>query len=88
VKWLDVKWLGVLWLALGALWMTSPASAQTYDPRYPVCMHVYGALIGERMDCNFMSINQCQAGAAGLPASCVVNPYFAPDAPRRYRRER
>ncbi len=88
MTWLDVKWLGVLWLALGALWMTSPASAQTYDPRYPVCMHVYGALIGERMDCNFMSINQCQAGAAGLPASCVVNPYFAPDAPRRYRRER
>ncbi len=83
-----MKWLGVLLLALGALWMATPASAQMYDPRYPVCMHVYGTLIGERMDCSFTSINQCQAGAVGLPASCVVNPYFAPDAPRRYRRER
>ncbi len=25
---------------------------------------------GERMDCSFTSIDQCQAGAVGLPASC------------------
>lgn len=79
---LDVKLLGVLMLALGALWMTRPASAQMYDPRYPVCMHVYGSLIGERMDCIFTSVNQCQAAAQGLPATCLVNPFYGPEAPR------
>jgi hypothetical protein len=38
-----------------------PANAQTYDPSYPVCMHVFGELEGERMDCIFTSITQCQA---------------------------
>ncbi|MCC8961432.1 DUF3551 domain-containing protein [Bradyrhizobium sp. Pear76] len=68
--------------------MTRPASAQTYDPRYPVCMHVYGVLIGERMDCVFTSLDQCQVGANGLPATCLVNPYYAPRSARRYRLER
>nr|WP_283843161.1 DUF3551 domain-containing protein [Bradyrhizobium sp. Ce-3] len=83
--------LGALLLALGALCMTRPASAQMYDPRYPICMHVYGALLGDRMDCDFTSLNQCRAAAMGLPASCLVNPYYAPGGPprsaRRYRRE-
>ncbi|MGY4475887.1 DUF3551 domain-containing protein [Bradyrhizobium sp. USDA 3364] len=83
-----MRLLGALLLALGALWMTRPASAQMYDPRYPVCMHVYGVLIGERMDCVFTSLNQCQAGAIGLPASCLINPYYAPGSARRYRLER
>ncbi|WP_338825241.1 DUF3551 domain-containing protein [Bradyrhizobium septentrionale] len=43
-----------------------------YDPRYPVCMHVYGALIGDRMDCIFASLDQCQAAAMGLPATCLT----------------
>ncbi|MGY4157099.1 MULTISPECIES: DUF3551 domain-containing protein [unclassified Bradyrhizobium] len=84
-----MKLLGALLLALGALWMTKPASAQMYDPRYPICMHVYGALLGDRMDCDFTSLNQCQAGAAGLPATCLVNPFYAPAyAPRSARRDR
>ena len=53
------------------------ASAQLYDPRYPVCMHVYGELIGERMDCIFSSFAQCTATASGLPATCLMNPYYA-----------
>src|SRR5512143_326169 len=28
-------------LAIGACLASAPAGAQTYDPRYPVCMHVY-----------------------------------------------
>ena len=83
-----MKLLGALMLALCALWMTRPASAQMYDPRYPVCMHTYGSLIGERMDCIYTSIDQCQASATGLPATCLLNPYFAPRSlpPRGYRR--
>ncbi|MGY3532325.1 MULTISPECIES: DUF3551 domain-containing protein [Bradyrhizobium] len=73
-----MRLLGALLFALGALCMTKPASAQMYDPRYPVCMHVYGELIGERMDCIFASMRQCQASAVGNPATCLVNPFYAP----------
>ncbi|MGY3132247.1 hypothetical protein ACVWZM_002929 [Bradyrhizobium sp. USDA 4501] len=83
-----MRLLGALLLALGALWMTRPASAQMYDPRYPVCMHVYGELVGERMDCIFTSIDQCQASAVGMPATCLVNPYYAPRPARPHRPER
>ena len=64
-------------IVTAALIGAGPASAQTYDPRYPVCMHVYGEQIGERMDCNFVSLGQCAATASGLPATCLLNPYYA-----------
>ena len=75
-------------IMVAAMMSTSPASAQMYDPRYPICMHVYGEQIGERMDCTFNSLDQCRATASGLPATCLINPYHA-DArtgtpPRRY----
>jgi hypothetical protein len=74
---------------LSALAVFAPVSAQTYDSRYPVCMHVYGERIGDRIDCIFTSIAQCQATASGLPATCLVNPYFADTGefapPRRHR---
>jgi hypothetical protein len=71
--------------------VTMPSKAQTYDAKYPVCMHVYGELLGERMDCIFASLAQCQASATGLPATCLINPDFAQaaragaDRPRRQR---
>ena len=68
-------------MALGA----TSARAQMYDPRYPVCLHVFGDLEGDRMDCVFTSLAQCQASASGRSAMCLVNPYFAP-APARRRR--
>jgi hypothetical protein len=72
-------------LALAAVLPSGPARAQMYDPNYPVCMHVFGELEGERMDCIFTSIAQCAASASGRPATCLVNPYFArrPEPPRR-----
>jgi hypothetical protein len=30
-------------LAVGAVSVAAPAGAQTYDPNYPVCLHVYGS---------------------------------------------
>jgi len=36
-------------LGMGTILTAAPAQAQTYDPRYPVCMQVYsreGSLIG------------------------------------------
>ncbi|WP_409411010.1 DUF3551 domain-containing protein [Bradyrhizobium jicamae] len=73
---------------LAAFLVTRPASAQMSDPRYPVCMRTYGVQVGDRMDCVFMSLDQCQASALGLPATCLLNPYFAPRSVRPHRVER
>ncbi len=76
--------ISVLAMFLAAM----PARAQTYDPAFPVCMHVYGELEGERMDCVFTSLNQCAASAWGHPATCLANPYFARAAAPPVRRSR
>ncbi|MBV9560727.1 MAG: DUF3551 domain-containing protein [Bradyrhizobium sp.] len=65
-----------------------PGSAQTYDPSRPICMHVYGEQMGERMDCIYTSLAECAATASGLPAQCLVNPYYAPEQHRLKRRAR
>ena len=70
---------------LGLALSAGSAKAQLYDPRYPVCLHVYGELEGERMDCIFTSLAQCSASASGRPATCLINPYFT-ERPGRSRR--
>ena len=78
-------------VTLTTILAAAPARAQTYDPRFPVCMHVYGGEIGEFIKCTFTSLPQCRATASGLPAQCVINPFYAlveePTGPayRRYR---
>jgi hypothetical protein len=72
-------------LVVGALLVAAPARAQTYDPNYPVCLHVFGGFLGERMDCIFVSLDQCAMSASGLPAMCVVNPYYAKPGPSQKR---
>jgi hypothetical protein len=56
--------------------MTQPTRAQTYDPRYPICLKVIQNFGGERYDCRYDSIEQCRDSQGGLPAMCVVNPYY------------
>ncbi len=80
-------------IVAGTLLALAPASAQTYDPRYPVCIHYFGGVIGgggNWIDCSYVSIPQCQATASGLGAQCLVNPYYAyagrPVRPGPYRR--
>jgi len=82
-----------LTLIVGALIATAPSHAQTFDPRYPVCMHVYSGASGgggDWYDCTFTSLPQCRATAAGQAASCDLNPYYAVNVPvprdRRSRR--
>jgi hypothetical protein len=68
-------------LAVSFAAMSKPAQAQTYDPRYPVCMTVYqGRFGGEWIDCSYASLPQCQASASGRAAMCGVNPYFTTPA--------
>jgi hypothetical protein len=66
----------------------APARAQTYDPAYPVCLHVYG-LGADYYECRYTSLVQCNASASGRAAQCDINPYFASGrlpAGRHYRR--
>ncbi len=66
-------------LAAALMLTNPPARAQTYDPNYPVCMHVYtGPGGGDYFACSFTSLPQCQASASGRAAYCLVNPYFTP----------
>jgi hypothetical protein len=77
---------------LGTALAGAPARAQTYDPRYPVCIEIY-TIDGSNIDCSFMSIAQCAATASGQSAQCYANPYAAqsrqpgpiPSPPRRNR---
>ena len=58
--------------------LATPASAQTYDPKYPVCMTLteWG---GARIDCSYETIPQCKAAGSGRAAQCDVNPYYGYD---------
>jgi uncharacterized protein DUF3551 len=73
-------------LTFATILTAAPARAQTYDPAYPVCLHVYtrGA---NYYECRYTSLPQCNASASGRAAQCVINPYFAgAQVPADYRR--
>jgi uncharacterized protein DUF3551 len=62
-------------IAIAAVAAIAPAKAQTFDPNFPVCMHVFGA--PTYYECRFMSLAQCAQSASGRGAQCIVNPYVA-----------
>jgi hypothetical protein len=62
-------------LAAATMFASAPARAQTYDPNYPVCLHVYGRV--GYIDCGYYSLAQCNVTASGRSAMCEINPYFA-----------
>jgi hypothetical protein len=67
--------------------LAPPAAAQTYDPRYPVCLQIYQSMIDYYFECAYTSMPQCQMSASGRNASCVINPYYAgPKAKRSKKR--
>jgi Protein of unknown function (DUF3551) len=68
--------LALMILVIGVVSAAAPARAQTYDPAYPVCLHVYtrGA---NYYECRYTSLPQCAMSASGRAAQCVVNPYSA-----------
>ena len=68
-------------IVIGLLFAGGSARAQTYDPRYPVCMQIYGPV--GYFDCRYGSLEQCKYLAVGRSASCVVNPYFVQTKPAR-----
>ena len=68
--------------------LAGPASAQTYDPRYPVCLQVYQGFMDFYYECGYTSIPQCQATASGRSAQCIVNPYYAGPKAKRAPRQK
>jgi hypothetical protein len=76
----------ILALAIGIV-SIGPAAAQTYDPAYPVCLHVYGP--ATYYECRYTSLPQCNASASGRSAQCDINPYYTgAQGPAGYRRHR
>lgn len=55
----------------------TPARAQTYDPRYLVCLQIYQGFADYYFECGYTSIPQCQMSASGRAAQCVINPFYA-----------
>jgi hypothetical protein len=70
-----MRMLAVAIAAMGAISAAAPARAQTFDPHFPVCLHVYGD--PTYYECQYMTMAACQQTAAGRAAQCVLNPYLA-----------
>ena len=78
-----MRLLALTILAIAAGSVAAPATAQTFDPRYPVCMHVYGD--PTYYECQYMTMANCMATASGRPAQCIVNPAWPMGPGRRSR---
>jgi Protein of unknown function (DUF3551) len=70
-----MRLLALAIFAIAASSTAGPAAAQTYDPRYPVCLRVYGPATYN--ECAYTSIAQCQATASGRAAECYPNAFYA-----------
>jgi drug/metabolite transporter (DMT)-like permease len=75
VKEVSMPKLSWMILAAGTFLAAAPATAQTYDPSYPVCLHVYGRIV--YYECAYTSLAQCNMSASGRAAQCIVNPFYA-----------
>jgi hypothetical protein len=60
---------------MATIWTAVPVQAQTYDPAYPVCLHVFTR--GGYYRCSYTSLEQCKLSASGRAAMCDINPYYA-----------
>ena len=67
--------------------LAAPAQAQTYDPRYPVCLQIYHSIADFYFECAYTSMPQCQASASGRSASCVINPYYGGAKAKRGKKQ-
>jgi hypothetical protein len=55
----------------------APATAQTFSGNYPVCLQLYLRDGARSIECSYSSLEQCQATASGLAATCLMNPNFS-----------
>lgn len=67
---------------IGMILAAAPAQAQMYDPRYPICLQVYGRI--NYISCAYRSMAQCRMTAEARAAQCIVNPYYGRAKRRTY----
>ena len=61
-------------LAAGMVFAAAPMSAQTYDPKYPICKRVNSDAAS--IDCYYTTMAECQQDIRGESAQCVINPFY------------
>ena len=64
-------------LMIFAALTAAPAEAQTFGGNYPVCIQMYLRDGARSIECSYSSLEQCQATASGLAATCLMNPNFS-----------
>jgi hypothetical protein len=69
-----MRLLALTVLAIAANSAGGPATAQTFDPRYPFCIHIYGDPV--YFECYYMTMAACTEAVSGRSGQCVVNPLF------------
>ncbi|WP_029584357.1 DUF3551 domain-containing protein [Bradyrhizobium sp. URHD0069] len=80
--------LALVILTIATLSAAPSARAQTYDPKYPVCLQVYQSWRDFYFECAYTSLAQCNMSAWGRAAQCVINPYYAGGKASPGRRDR
>jgi hypothetical protein len=75
-------------LTMATVLTATPTLAQTYDPRYPVCLQIYQGFTDYYFECAYTSLAQCNMSASGRAAQCVINPYYAGGKASPGRRDR
>lgn len=91
-KEVPMRILAVTILTVGMISAAGQARAQTYNPDFPVCMHVIPLGGGSIEDCTYYTMAQCAMSASGRAAQCNPNPFYAAAtassrrSDRRYRR--
>lgn len=64
-------------LTIATVLTATPTLAQTYDPKYPVCLQIYQNWRDYYFECAYTSLAQCNMSASGRAAQCIINPYYA-----------
>ena len=75
----EMRALAGLIFGTAIIFSAEPAWAQTYDPKYPVCIEVLDSS-GGRIECWFTSMEECKNGSTST-GRCFANPYYKPPPP-------
>lgn len=68
-------------IAGAAILVVTPASAQRYDPNYPVCLQKWEWGGASTIYCRYNTWEECKETASGLSAMCLENPYWSRSNP-------
>ncbi|MBH5398377.1 DUF3551 domain-containing protein [Bradyrhizobium sp. CNPSo 4010] len=82
-----VRALAYLLFVLITMSAPGPAAAQRFGGNAPVCLQEWQWGGGTYNSCQYRSLEECRASAAGRSAMCLENPY-APRPPQQGRSAR